>query len=113
MDLSKIPASDPPPGIVPNFNDPPSRRPVATVMVSVTLALMVLFVVLRLYADLWVLRKLEKASCAYFFAFILLRSRFTLLIHLTRGLPCCNGAESFTMVLQNHEAHRTMYRSHL
>lgn len=66
MDLSETPSGMPPPGQVPNFVNPPSRAGITTVIVSVTLALMIVFVTVRVYADVWVLRKMEKAGCACF-----------------------------------------------
>lgn len=66
LDLSETPSGMPPPGVIPNFVNPPSRAPIANVFVSLTLALMIMFVAVRFYADVWVLRKLEKAGCACF-----------------------------------------------
>lgn len=66
LDLSETPSGTPPAGVIPNFVNPPSRAPIANAFVTVTLALMIIFVAFRFYADVWVLRKLEKAGCACF-----------------------------------------------
>ncbi|KAK7992450.1 hypothetical protein PG988_001244 [Apiospora saccharicola] len=51
IDLSQIPALEPPPGsgIVPNFVDPVSIAPICLVVIAVTLPLMVIFIALRVY----------------------------------------------------------------
>ena len=63
-DPTKTPSGIPPPGVIPNFVDPPTQAPVATIVTTVTLALMLVVVTLRLLADAWISRKLESASCA-------------------------------------------------
>lgn len=52
LDLSQIPAVPPPPGVVPNFTDPPSQAHIPQIVVYVTLPLMVFFLSLRLYTRL-------------------------------------------------------------
>ncbi|KAI1169482.1 hypothetical protein F4777DRAFT_572996 [Nemania sp. FL0916] len=49
-DLSQIPATQPPPGITPNFEDPPSLATVYRVSVYLFVPLTFLFVVVRVYA---------------------------------------------------------------
>lgn len=66
MDLSKTPSGKPPPGVIPNFIDPPSQGPIAQTFVTVTLLLMIVFVALRVYADVWISQKLERAGCGCF-----------------------------------------------
>ncbi|KAK8062700.1 hypothetical protein PG997_014797 [Apiospora hydei] len=58
MNLSLIPALEPPPGsgIVPNFADPVSIAPICLVMIAITLPLMVIFLALRVYVRQWVAR---------------------------------------------------------
>lgn len=50
LDLSKIPAAVPPPGIIPNFIDPPSLEEFPKIVTYITLPLMVFFLGLRIYA---------------------------------------------------------------
>lgn len=52
MDLSKIPAVAPPPGVVPNFVNPPSQAYIPKIVIYVTLPLMVIFLGMRLYTRL-------------------------------------------------------------
>lgn len=49
MDPSKIPIGTPPPGVTPNFVDPPSMSWAGRLAVYTTLPLMVVFVALRIY----------------------------------------------------------------
>ncbi|KAI1211647.1 uncharacterized protein F4807DRAFT_396986 [Annulohypoxylon truncatum] len=46
----------PPPGVTPNFIDPPSIAPISKVMIAVTLGVMYCFLLLRIYTRLWVTR---------------------------------------------------------
>ena len=64
MDPTKTPSGMPPPGVTPNFIDPPNQASIATVFVTVTLALMIVMVAFRVHADIWISRKLESAGCA-------------------------------------------------
>ncbi|KAI9722433.1 MAG: hypothetical protein M1828_004800 [Chrysothrix sp. TS-e1954] len=63
LDPAKTPSGRPPPGVKPNFSDPTSQAPIVTVFVTVSLALMLLVVALRLHADFGNFRKLERAGC--------------------------------------------------
>ncbi|KAI1284151.1 hypothetical protein F5Y07DRAFT_407642 [Xylaria sp. FL0933] len=49
VDLSTIPAANPPPGVVPNFVNPPSQAELPKIFIYVTLPLMVVFLGLRIY----------------------------------------------------------------
>ncbi|KAI5861021.1 hypothetical protein GGS23DRAFT_578385 [Durotheca rogersii] len=57
IDLSQIPAGVPPPGVLPNFVDPPSQSWIGRLSVYTTLPPMVLFFVLRVYVRLIVVRR--------------------------------------------------------
>lgn len=48
--LAKTPAGKPPPGVVPNFIDPPSRAPRATAAIVVLLTVMVVILSMRMYS---------------------------------------------------------------
>ncbi|KAI1455295.1 hypothetical protein F4805DRAFT_436287 [Annulohypoxylon moriforme] len=56
MDLDNYPAIPPPDGVIPNFVDPYSLTPPGRIVISVTLGLMVIAVVSRLYTRLWITR---------------------------------------------------------
>ncbi len=58
-DPSQIPALQPPPGVIPNFNDPYTRGPVLIALSAVAIAIMYLFVIIRLYCKVWVHRKVS------------------------------------------------------
>lgn len=53
-DLSKIPALDPPPGIMPNFLDPVSRANITVIPCAGIVAVMILFVFLRMYTKIYI-----------------------------------------------------------
>lgn len=65
LDPTKTPSGIPPPGVLPNFTNPPNQGPIANIVVTVTLCLAMLFVALRLHIDVWISRKLEAAGCTY------------------------------------------------
>jgi hypothetical protein len=52
IDLSQIPALQPPPGVVPNFIDPYTRGPMLIALSAVAIGIMYLFVVARFYCKL-------------------------------------------------------------
>lgn len=56
MDLAKIPLLPPPPGVTPNFVNPESRCSVLIIVSTICLALLLLFVTLRLYSRIWIAR---------------------------------------------------------
>ncbi|KAI1408106.1 hypothetical protein F5Y13DRAFT_205087 [Hypoxylon sp. FL1857] len=56
MDLSQLPGGAPPPGVVPNFDNPESIAPLCLIVIVITLPMMVIFLALRLYVRLWVSR---------------------------------------------------------
>ncbi|KAK5997453.1 hypothetical protein PT974_02814 [Cladobotryum mycophilum] len=55
--LTQIPASNPPPGVVPNFVDPPSSAPVLIAVGTVLLIVMLVFAGIRFYVKVMVQRK--------------------------------------------------------
>lgn len=62
-DLTQIPSGNAPPGITPNFVNPETRAPITVIVVTVSLALMVTFVALRLYVEIGINRRVERAGC--------------------------------------------------
>ncbi|KAI1380696.1 hypothetical protein F4677DRAFT_195075 [Hypoxylon crocopeplum] len=54
LDLSQVPGLTPPPGVTPNFVDPPSTAPVARIITAVSMSLMYCFLALRVYTRIWV-----------------------------------------------------------
>lgn len=115
LNLSETPSGVPPPGVIPNFVNPPTRAPIANVFVSVTLALMIIFVAFRFYADVWVLRKLEKAGCTCFLYPFNTESdchRVDMLI-LFQGYLLLQWYEGCAKSLEDDfEAYPTLYRQH-
>lgn len=53
-DPSLFPALNPPAGVLPNFDDPPTRAPAARIVICVTLSFMLVFVFLRTYTRAFV-----------------------------------------------------------
>lgn len=58
----------PPPGIVPNFVNPPDRTFQLYVVAGVCLPLILLFASLRLYAKLWLIQSRTKDDCKKLYA---------------------------------------------
>ncbi|KAI1373948.1 hypothetical protein F4677DRAFT_427722 [Hypoxylon crocopeplum] len=56
MDPSQLPGGTPPPGVIPNFDNPVSLTPVCLIVIAITLPLMIIFLALRLYVRFWVSR---------------------------------------------------------
>ena len=55
--LAELPALQPPPGVVPNFVDPVTNAHQLVGVVSVLLALMILFALNRFYTKIWITKK--------------------------------------------------------
>lgn len=70
LDLSKIPAASPPPGVVPNFVDPPSQAHIPRIFTYVTLPPMLLFIALRIYARIVITHKFGLDDCELFENFL-------------------------------------------
>ena len=64
-DLSKVPTAPPPPGVVPNFTNPVTKAQMMTVVISVMLSLMLVFVSFRVFTNLWVSKRFAKSDCEY------------------------------------------------
>ncbi|KAF7502448.1 hypothetical protein GJ744_005794 [Endocarpon pusillum] len=54
MDLTKTPSGPPPPGVIPNFVDPPTNAHISVIVLSIMLSLMLIFVLLRVYSNFWI-----------------------------------------------------------
>ncbi len=52
-----LPAAAPPPGIIPNFENPEDRGPILVKVGGVLVGLMMVFVINRVYVKIWVVRK--------------------------------------------------------
>ena len=61
--LYNTPAGIPPPGVVPNFVDPPSTGGTYVLVGSVFLAIMVSFVLLRIYYKLRIAKRFTPDDC--------------------------------------------------
>ncbi|KAI0814213.1 hypothetical protein GGR55DRAFT_634411 [Xylaria sp. FL0064] len=56
-DLSQLPAAAPPPGVVPNFTDPPSQQVPMIAVSTVVLTLTTVFVTIRVYTGVQILHR--------------------------------------------------------
>lgn len=56
VDLCQIPVVSPPPGVVPNFVDPPSFAYLPRIFIYICLPIMIIFLVLRLYTRFFITR---------------------------------------------------------
>lgn len=65
LDLWKIPALAPPPGVIPNFDNPTSSSSICLVVIAVTLPLMIAFLALRAYVRLRIARALGTDDCTF------------------------------------------------
>lgn len=66
MDLSAsqhVPATIPPPGVTPDFENPESRGSVHIITGAVLLALMILFYAIRIYAKVFVIKRFHWDDC--------------------------------------------------
>ena len=61
--LQNLPVRAPPPGVVPNFVDPVSRRYEVYVTAGICLPILALFAVARLYVKVLVLKTRTKDDC--------------------------------------------------
>lgn len=57
------PAMVPPPGVIPNFVDPPSLRHAATTMLALYLVLSMIVVLMRMYTKIFILRQMASEDC--------------------------------------------------
>ncbi len=65
--MAQTPASKPPPGVVPNFVDPPSGAPVLIAVGTVLLAIMLVFACIRFYVKAFVRRNVTADDCKWWF----------------------------------------------
>ena len=56
MDISRIPAMPPPPGEIPDFVNPESRAYGTVIALATITAVMLVFVLLRIYSKLFVVK---------------------------------------------------------
>lgn len=63
LNHSEIPSVPPPPGIIPNFVDPKTNDQITTIVISILLPLMLVFIVIRLYHCLRINDKIAKSDC--------------------------------------------------
>ena len=61
--LATFPALFPPDGVTPNFVDPYTRGPVITIVGSILVAIMMIFVFVRIYAKACINRKAHWDDC--------------------------------------------------
>ena len=61
--LLDAPAMVPPPGVVPNFVDPPNLRRLVIIMLTLFMAFSTLFILLRMYTKVFLLRKTAFEDC--------------------------------------------------
>jgi hypothetical protein len=64
--LAQTPAGIPPPGVIPNFVNPPSDGPVLIIVGTILMAIMLFLAGIRLYFKALVRRKLSADDCACF-----------------------------------------------
>lgn len=55
-EMALVPAMPPPPNVVSNFDNPDSLAPEGIAIISIFLALMTLFVGMRLYTRIWIVK---------------------------------------------------------
>ena len=63
--LAVTPAGKPPPGVIPNFTNPPSNGHILIEVGSVLVALMLVFVGVRMYTKLKIVGKTTPDDCKY------------------------------------------------
>ena len=73
--LSEIPALAPPPGIEPNFVNPPSKGQTLIIFGSLILGLMLLFVGMRIYAKRCIIRQFSWDDREFLYRMNILHSR--------------------------------------
>ena len=61
--LRQIPSVPPPPGVTPNFVDPPNDKDALNVLSSILLVFMMIFVVNRVYVKTMIVRKYSWDDC--------------------------------------------------
>jgi hypothetical protein len=64
--MAKTPAGKPPPGVVPNFEDPESTGHLLIIVGSVVMAIMLVTATLRFYTRIFIRRKAAADDCKAF-----------------------------------------------
>ncbi|KAJ8132163.1 hypothetical protein O1611_g1459 [Lasiodiplodia mahajangana] len=82
-DLSQVPAAPPPPGVMPNFSDPPSQQVPMIVVSTVILTLTVIFVAIRVYTGLRILRRFGIEECLTLLATVFSAAYIAVVLHLS------------------------------
>ncbi len=54
INYETVPIATPPPGVIPNFDNPETRAPAVIAIIVVCLALMWPIFILRLYTKIWI-----------------------------------------------------------
>lgn len=62
-DLTKIPALNPPPGVTPDFANPATRANLTLISCAGIVAVMILFVMLRMYTKIYVIQTTGWDDC--------------------------------------------------
>ena len=63
--LAQIPAANPPDGTLPNFKDPPSIGPAFVTVGAIVTAIMMVFVLVRFYAKIFIVKKMAPDDCEF------------------------------------------------
>ena len=63
LSLADIPAAPPPPGVIPNYVNPYSEGPVLIIVGSIFVAIMLLFVSVRIYTKVKIVGKSSPDDC--------------------------------------------------
>jgi hypothetical protein len=67
--LMEGPAAKPPPGVVPNFDNPPNSNQKITILCILAATIGMLFVIMRLYTRIVLLRKIMFEDSTFTFPF--------------------------------------------
>ena len=88
FDINSIPAMQPPPGVIPNFDNPESMHPYVLGVAIGTIAVMVIAISIRVYTKAFIMRDMKWEECTWhhlkhmIYNTLLTRHR---LCHLGRG----------------------------
>lgn len=65
LDPTMTPSRPPPTGVIPNFVHPASNAHISVIVTSIMLPLVLVFVSLRVYSNLWINRRFAGSDCKY------------------------------------------------
>ena len=83
--LLEGPAATPPPGVIPQLDNPPNRKTATQVLPSIAMALATIAVAMSMYSRVFISREFGLPDCEYFvLADFQLRSRFVLIVVIGR-----------------------------